>query len=64
MRTEKQINKLITAYDEYIVLLVAEINDLVGLATAHGWKSKRYKMGVKARNKIEKAKLNLTNKGV
>lgn len=45
--------EMIKVYDSYIKLMCAELDELVGIATAHGWKSHRYKEGVKCREAIE-----------
>lgn len=50
------MNKLVAALDDYIKLLICEINDLVGVAHVHGWKSNRVKMGTMLRKRIEKAR--------
>ncbi len=41
-----------TIYGEYIKLLVDELNDLVGIASLHGWKSSRYEDGIRLREKL------------
>lgn len=45
---------LVAAQKEYIALLGAEISDLMGFASIHGWRSYRYEAGVAAREKIAK----------
>lgn len=40
------------AYEEYLDVLGAELNELVPMASLHGWKSKRYYAGVAARKRI------------
>lgn len=45
--------KLIKAQREYIELLGDEIDDLVGVAHIHGWKTKRLEQGEKLRNTIK-----------
>ena len=50
-------DELITALEEYVELLSDEITELAGLASVHGWKSSRYKQGVKCREKILKLKI-------
>jgi len=55
----EEIGRLIKAYDEYIVILVAEINDFAGLAFAHGFQSSRVQEGKDAREKITQAKVTL-----
>lgn len=46
---------LATAQKDYIDLLVAELNDVVPLATIHHWRTTRAEAGVKARSEIAKA---------
>ncbi len=55
------MNELIKAYDDYIKLLGDELNDMVGLATVHGFKSSRYEQGVKCRETIERLKADYEN---
>ena len=53
----KQIAKeIFEIYDKYIELLVAEIDDLCGLALVHGWKSSRVELGRKCRDAIQQLK--------
>lgn len=44
------------AYSEYVQLLSEEINELIGIANTHLWKSTRHEKGLELREKI--AKLN------
>ena len=53
------MNELINAYEEYIKLLTDELDDLVGLAVSHGWKSHRYEEGKRLRELIEDKKKSL-----
>ena len=53
------MTELIAAYEAYIKLLGDEVDDLSGLAHAHGWVSSRYEDGIKARERIAQAKLNI-----
>jgi hypothetical protein len=47
------IRNLITVYNEYIELLGKEIDELTGIAYAHGWReSSRQEEGIKGREKI------------
>ena len=46
---------LADAYEKYIVLLNAEINELLGIAMAHGWQSSRVEEGNQARERITAA---------
>jgi hypothetical protein len=52
----KAMSALQNAYEEYIKLLGEELNDLVGLASAHGWRSSRFEAGKELREKIAKLK--------
>ncbi len=54
------MEELIKAYDEYIQILTDELDDLVGLAYVHGWKSHRVGAGEDARKKIADAKAKLS----
>jgi hypothetical protein len=47
-------DELIEAYQNYIALLSKELNDTIPIATIHGWKSNRYKVGKELREKIER----------
>ena len=44
--------------DEYIKLLIDELDELVGMAAVHGWRSTRFEKGVELRSKIANAKAN------
>jgi len=46
------MNELIKAYEDYIKLLVDEINELSVIATSHGWVTSRYEKGIELRNRI------------
>lgn len=50
------MNELVAAYDRYIAVLDAELNELVPLAYAHGWRSTRYEIGKRCRADIKAAK--------
>jgi GTP1/Obg family GTP-binding protein len=39
-------------YDEYIDILVDELNEVVSLACVHGWKTTRYEVGQSYRSRI------------
>lgn len=54
--------EVIEAQDDYIALLGAEIDDMVGLLYVHGWRSTRVAEGEEARERIRigKEKLNPT----
>ena len=43
---------LIEAQDEYIKLLGNEIDDLIGIAHVHGWKSQRVEQGEVLRKRL------------
>lgn len=47
---------LSAAYERYIDMLVAELNEVVPLAAAHGWKTSRKEAGENARAEIEELK--------
>lgn len=53
------MSKLIKAYEDYIKLLVDEIDELCVIATSHGWVTTRYEKGIELRNKI----INLKKEG-
>jgi hypothetical protein len=62
--TKNQINleltkNIIRAYDKYINLLSDELNEVCGIAYAHGWESNRSDLGDKAREEIDIAIKNL-----
>jgi len=44
---------LIEAYQHYVHGLIAELDEIVPTATAHGWKSSRYEEGEKLRKIIK-----------
>jgi hypothetical protein len=48
--------KTVSALDEYAQLLTDEMNDLVGIAHVHGWKSDRAEQGKVLREKIANLK--------
>ena len=47
---------LVEAYEAYIILLSAELNEVVPMAANHGWQTSRKELGETARAKIEKLK--------
>lgn len=49
---EKSYKELLQAYESYIQLLSAELNEIVPLAIAHRWQSSRVEQGEKARELI------------
>ena len=49
---EKLVGEGVKAYDDYIVLLGKELDEVVPLAHTHGWRSSRYEEGKEARKKI------------
>jgi hypothetical protein len=53
------MEELIKAYEDYIKLLDEELNELVGVAYVHGWRSSRAEQGKKLREEIIKAKQNV-----
>lgn len=57
LKAENQrLNNLADAQEEYLKLLGAELDDTVGMASIHGWKSARHEAGKIAREKIEQWK--------
>lgn len=54
-------DKLIKALEKYIVMLGKELDEVVPMASIHGWKSSRYEEGKKMREKIKKFKEEVTN---
>lgn len=54
--TAKVAQEIFSACDEYIKLLILEINELVGLAWVHGWRSTRFEQGKKLREIIQALK--------
>lgn len=55
-RDNERLTELAKAQEEYIDLLAKELNEIVMLATAHGWRSTRYSLGVALRERIENLK--------
>jgi hypothetical protein len=51
---------LVEAKNEYIKILSDELDDVFGIAHAHGWRSKLAKEGQAARNKIAELEAKLT----
>lgn len=52
---------LVEAQDEYIELLKREIEGMVGIAYAHGWRSDNHEGGAAMREKIEELKAKYNN---
>lgn len=52
----KQVTDLVQAYEDYVNLLVDELNEIVPLAASHGWVTKRKESGMAARDKIVELK--------
>jgi hypothetical protein len=50
------MENLIKAYEDYILLLGEELNEVVSIAYMKGWKSKRVEQGKILREKIENEK--------
>ncbi len=55
-KLEQARKEIVDAYDEYVQLLGDELNEVVGLAAAHGWVSSRAEAGEKLRARIAKLK--------
>jgi len=51
---------LVEAQDEYNKLISEEAQDLVVMASIHGWKSTKYEEGVKMREKITRLRNKLS----
>jgi hypothetical protein len=49
----QQMKKLIKLKDEYLQLILDELNEVVSIASIHGWKSTRFEQGKVLRGKIE-----------
>ncbi len=45
-----EVEKLLV---DYISMLTMELNDVVGIASVRGWKSKRYEKGVTDRKELK-----------
>lgn len=61
--TLSEVRRIVEAYEEYIKLLGEELDELVYMATAHGWKSSRYDKGVVCRENIKHLLSELEAKG-
>lgn len=57
---DSRIREALDSRDSYISLLVDELNDVVGIASIHGWVSHRGKDGEASRNRISAADAILT----
>lgn len=55
--TEKAMQKLLDLQSEYIKLLGDELEEVVPIASIHGWKSSRYEAGLKLREEIKQVNL-------
>lgn len=53
---KKRVEEVTATYDEYIKLLIDEINELIGMAHVHGWRSSRVEKGKELREKIAQLK--------
>ena len=47
---------LVEALEQYIGVLVDELNEVAGMAAIHGWKSSRVEIGEQLRNRITELK--------
>jgi hypothetical protein len=61
---ERRLLELNSERKKYGKLLVDELEGLVGLAYAHGWRSTRYEQGVEARNRIAKLEAEISSMGI
>lgn len=48
----QRVEEIIKVYDDYIILLGKELDELAPFAATHGWKSSRFEEGKKMREKI------------
>ena len=51
-RLRQERDEFAKAYDKYIALLGEELDELIPLATSHGWKSTRFEVGKALRERI------------
>ena len=56
MKRHNEESLLIKLLENYIILLKAELDEVVPMAHVHGWKSKRYAEGVEIRRLIKLVK--------
>lgn len=49
---EQELSRLVEKQREYINLLVEELDELVSIASVHGWKSSRVEEGERLRSEI------------
>ncbi len=56
IKAQTDMWKLTNEYEEYAKLLVDELNEVVGIAAVHGWKSSRAEEGYRMRQKIQELK--------
>jgi hypothetical protein len=56
VQQEIEVEELINAYENYLNVLNDELNDLVGIASIHRWKSRNVDRGEEARKRISAAK--------
>ena len=59
---KKKMLEVIKLFEEYIILLGEELDELAPFADVHGWKSSRYEEGKKMRKKIKECRDRI-NKG-
>lgn len=50
------VKQLIQSYDEYVKLLISELEEIVPLAAGNGWRSTRHEAGIAYREKIDAQK--------
>ena len=48
----ERLKEIISTQDDYVKLLIEELDELAVFASVHGWKSTRYEQGKKLREKI------------
>jgi hypothetical protein len=56
----EKMDALINALEDYIVLLGKELDEVIPMASVHGWKSSRWEEGKAARRKIQRLKITNT----
>lgn len=54
LSTLSEVRRIVEEYKKYVELLGEELDELVSIAAAHGWKSSRYDKGVVCRENIKR----------
>lgn len=55
-------DELCAAYESYVELLTEELNELVGMASLHGWKTSRFEKGAELRENISRLRARMGGK--